>query len=33
MTKNGFNNMADVSKAQTAFGRITKIINQIGLEA
>ena len=25
--------MADVSKAQTAFSRITKIINQISLEA
>ena len=33
MTKNGFTNMADVGKAQTAFSRITKIINQISLEA
>ena len=33
MTKNGFANMADVGKAQTAFSRISKLMNQIGLEA
>lgn len=32
LTKNGFNNIADVNKAQTAFSRISKMINQITLE-
>ena len=32
ITKNGFNNIADVNKAQTAFSRISKMINQITLE-
>lgn len=33
MTKNGFSGMADVNKAQTAFARISKLINQINAEA
>jgi hypothetical protein len=32
MTKNGFENMADVNKAQSSFSKITKLVNQIGLE-
>jgi hypothetical protein len=30
LVKNGFNNMGDVTKAQNSFGRISKLINQIG---
>ena len=33
MTKNGFTSMSDVSKAQTSFGKISKLINQITQEA
>jgi hypothetical protein len=33
MTKNGFSSMADVNKAQTAFARISNLINQINAEA
>lgn len=33
LTKNGFGNMVDVNKAQAAFSRISKLMNQIGIEA
>jgi hypothetical protein len=33
MTKNGFNNMADVKKAETSFSKISKLFNQISLES
>lgn len=33
MAKNGFTNMGDVSKAQTSFNKISKLINQITQEA
>ena len=33
LTKSSFTNMADVSKAQNAFGRIQKLLNQLGIES
>ena len=33
LTKNGFANMVDVNKAQASFSKISKLMNQLGLEA